>query len=249
MRRQVGSRLAKLWPKLVRPANWFHNMTGEDFIHALRRVVAPELNHLLTEPPLRPGDFGWFCREHAVITAAVAKSCGNHVDIVYGEVSIIVGTASITTRLAPSEDKHWWCKGLSLPIIDLSARMDFFRKDCRKHPPVMSEGRCGPIGVLITEDPSAHMVSYDRPYLVYTPIRTEPHSIEEFLTNKATLFFKGGEAAQITRRIFIHIQKLLSGSSRSYIGRMNQQQALADLRKTIDDSPRAVLAAIRGFTA
>gem|GEM_PF-4237769 len=220
-------------------------MTTEKFINSLKRIVAPELNHLLTEAPLRPGDFGWYCREHAVITAAIAKSFGHVLKIVYGEVSIVIGTICLTTRTAIPEDKHWWCLGLGLPIVDLSARLDFFRPECKKHLPVINDGPCGPLGVLITDDPSAHMISYDRPYLVYTPLRTETSSVEEFLTSRSTDFLKGAEAAQITRRIFIHIHRLLSGSSRSYIGRMNQYQALVDLQ-TIDDSPKAVFAHLRG---
>ena len=221
------------------------SMTSEKFIDSLRRIVAPELNHLLTEPPIRPGDFGWYCREHAVVTAALAKSFGHVLKIVHGEVSILVGTIGLTTRTAIPEDKHWWCDGLGLPIVDLSARLDFFRPECKKHQPVMKDGPCGPLGVLITDDPAAHMISYDRPYLVYSPIRTETTSIEEFLTSRSTAFLKTAEAAQITRRIFIHIHRLLLGSSKSYIGRMNQHQALVDLHK-IDDSTKAVLASLRG---
>jgi hypothetical protein len=220
-------------------------MTREAFIDSLKKVVGPELNHLLTEAPNRPGDFGWFCREHAVITTALAKAFGHKLDIVHGEVSIIIETTSFNTIECVPEDKHWWCKGLYHQIIDLSARMDCFSLKCKRHPPVMNEGISGPLGVLITDDLAAHKITYDRPYLVYTPIRTEHDSIEELLTTKAVTFLKGREPAQIARQAFVHICRLLTGSARSYIGRMNQRQSLFDLQ-SLDDSAQNVFRCLRG---
>lgn len=219
-------------------------MTREAFIDSLKKVVAPELNHLLTEAPKLPGDFGWFCREHAVITTALSRAFGFKMEIVYGDVSIIVGAASCHTLQSYPRDKHWWCRGLDLPVIDLSARLDFFSQKCKKHAPVMGDGVCGSFGVLITEDHADHKISYDRPYIVYTPIRSETDSIEELLTTKAVVFLKGRDAAKISRQIFIHIRRLLAGSALSYIGRMNQQKALFDLER-INDSTQNVFRHLR----
>ncbi len=220
-------------------------MTSDLFIQNLKRVIGPELNHLLTEPPVRPGDFGWFCREHSVITVAVAKAFGHSLELIHGDVSILIEPICLTSIGLPAEDKHWWCRGLDLPIIDLSARLDFFNARFKKHPPVLNLGNCGPLKVILADDGSAHARAYNGPHLIYTPITREPYSIEECLTSRSVSFLKGPEAAQITRRVFIHVCGLLRGTRHSYVKRMDQVRALRDLHR-IDDSPKAVRSHLHG---
>ncbi|MGJ8653648.1 MAG: hypothetical protein ACSHX8_10280 [Opitutaceae bacterium] len=63
----------------------------------IRATALKELNFILHEAPAEDGDWGWFCREHAVVIHAVAHMLGHRASIVEGLLVMQDGTHTLAT--------------------------------------------------------------------------------------------------------------------------------------------------------
>ncbi|MGJ8637981.1 MAG: hypothetical protein ACSHYA_01190 [Opitutaceae bacterium] len=63
----------------------------------IRTSAIKELNFILHEPPAEDGDWGWFCREHAVIIHAIAHMLGQKSRVVEGLLVMKDGAHTLAT--------------------------------------------------------------------------------------------------------------------------------------------------------
>lgn len=218
-------------------------MIASDVLKALEDTVAPEANHLLTEPPGPPkpeGDFGWFCREHAVITSILCHSFGYPVQIVRGDV-YVYNPPHFTLSCA---GEHWWCTGKISEVLDLSLKLEYLGSSLTTSHAVTGIGANGPFAVIVSSIQGAKNFQDDSPYIIYTPIEMLPFSATD-LVGDPTCLVTTSEAAHIVARSCLHIVALLKGDAISYIGRMTQPFALADLKRRFPDAIEIIKAIIQ----
>jgi hypothetical protein len=63
----------------------------------IRATALKELNFILHEAPAEDGDWGWFCREHAVVIHAVAHLLGHTATVMEGLLVMQDGTHTLAT--------------------------------------------------------------------------------------------------------------------------------------------------------
>ena len=89
--------------------------------------VRSELNHFFTEPPFAGAngdDAGWFCREHALVTAALARILGERSELCLGNLILHIPDAC-TFHMIDSDANHAWCRVEEISPIDASATMKY----------------------------------------------------------------------------------------------------------------------------
>lgn len=123
-------------------------MAISELLQSLQDTVAPEANHLLTEPPgpsKQPGDFGWFCREHAFITSILCHTLGHPVQIVRGDVG-----AHYPSHFSLScSGEHWWCAGALAEVLDLSLKLNYLGSPFTTSHAIIGVGSNGPFTIII----------------------------------------------------------------------------------------------------
>jgi len=210
-------------------------MTASEMLQSLQDTVAPEANHLLTEPPKPAGDFGWFCREHAVITSILCHVLGHPVQIVRGDV-IVHHPSNFTLSCA---GEHWWCTGAMAEVLDLSLKLDYLGSPLTTSHAIIGVGSNGPFTIIVSSKQSAKSIPGNSSYILYTPLETLSFSAGD-LAIRPTDLIPTAEAAEITARCCLHIHALLRGDAVSYIRRMSQFAALADLRRRFPNAVRNI---------
>lgn len=93
--------------------------------------VRDELSHLLSGPPTTgPGgnDAGWFCREHALIVAAISRMLGENPELCLGMLALRVPDVFLLDMRETDED-HSWCRVEGIAPIDASANTAHFGED------------------------------------------------------------------------------------------------------------------------
>jgi hypothetical protein len=93
-----------------------------DLVKGLTEKVKPELNHIYTEKPswaVDGGDFGWFCREHALHLYGIGRLLGQDVEICVGDV-MLRGPQGDTRHSIGIPDGHAWCCIDKLAPVDVS---------------------------------------------------------------------------------------------------------------------------------
>ena len=212
-------------------------MTKSATLELLRDTIAPEANHVLTEPPgfqKCPDDFGWFCREHAFITSVFCQAFGHPVNIIRGDVSIKISSdQSFTTRHTRSDRKHWWCSGAISPILDLSLNLTYFPSEVLLAHRVIDIGANGQFTIIVDANLSAHDVCHTTPHIIYTPIETEKFTAFD-LAFDPIKFLRETDSVEITSRLCVHLAEMFHGESEPYINRLPQARALIDLCKYKD---------------
>lgn len=215
-------------------------MIASELLQALQDTIAPEANHLLTEPPKPSGDFGWFCREHAVITSILCHALGHPVQIVRGDVDVhFPAQLPLTCR-----GEHWWCTGALSEVLDLSLKLDYLGRPFTTSHAVIGVGTNGPFTVVVSSEQGTKNIDGNSPYILYTPLETLPFSAGD-LAIKPTDLIPTAEAAEITARCCLHIHALLRGKAASYICRMSQSAALADLRHRFPEATGTIRTSIQ----
>lgn len=63
----------------------------------IRATALKELNFILHEAPAEDGDWGWFCREHAVVIHAIARMLGHNASVVEGLLVMKDGAHTLAT--------------------------------------------------------------------------------------------------------------------------------------------------------
>jgi hypothetical protein len=197
----------------------------------LRNTITPEANHLLIEPPgppKPPGDFGWFCREHAFICSILCRWLGYELQIVRGDVSI-VQPSRVPLSSAGHEFKHWWCTSNFAEVIDISLNLRHLHSPLSHFPPIIGIGTNGPFSIIVSHHKNANEIPRVAPIIAYSPIEMLPHTAEDLAENPQ-LLLDTDEAARIAARCCIHISQLIRGQVESYINGFDQASALASIR-------------------
>lgn len=104
-------------------------------------AIKSELNFLLWEEPFHTPngwDWGWFCREHALLAAVISELSGFKAKIVIGDYAI-VSSQAMATSFEPGSDHAWNIVNGVAPIdISLSVRRFVHGDDvtlvCPGHP-------------------------------------------------------------------------------------------------------------------
>jgi hypothetical protein len=202
-------------------------------LERLQKVAAPEFNYLLTEPPFRTADgadFGWYCREHAFCTHAVAALLGMRCRIVSGDFIVSVqGNKRLSS--IDTGSGHAWCTSRSSPVLDLSLHFREFGPGPQLTEPIVRLGRNGIFDVRILPLETRFDALFDTSIVGYIPRHEFKWTAVELADNPSH-FLPTREAAEISARIAVHTFAVMSGERASLIGTLNQADALAALRST-----------------
>jgi hypothetical protein len=93
--------------------------------------VKPELNHIYTEKPFvmtGGGDFGWFCREHALHLYGVATLLGKNAEICVGDVLLRLPQGNSFHSIGVPSG-HAWCCIDELAPVDVSLTLKYIYPD------------------------------------------------------------------------------------------------------------------------
>jgi hypothetical protein len=177
----------------------------DNLTRTLCEFISPEANHLLTERPDRPdapGDFGWFCREHALVTRKVLHAIGHEVDIVRGHVSIFLGGGKGFTTVTSGTDEHYWCRSTEYPLLDLSLNLKHFAGAPFRLGTILRPGTNGEFTIVVVPDERQHAPPDDAKYIYYTPL-------------DVTASIADPMALLVSELISLHIIDLVSGNTKS----------------------------------
>lgn len=195
-------------------------MKKSNFIKTtIEKIIAPEANHLLTEPPNRPrhlGDFGWFCREHCIITHIVLKSLKYPVEMISGDISIFYPKRLLLTTTKTYTDEHWWCTSPEFSIIDISATLKHLPNNPFFLNPIIGVGSNGEFTIITTTANKHQHESHNYPVIIYSPFKTQ-----------RDLQIKP-EAGFIAAAIAMHIIELIHEKTTSYQS-ISQKDALNEI--------------------
>lgn len=205
-------------------------------LDSLQRVIAPEFNFLLSEPPFRTNggrDFGWYCREHAFCTQTVAAVLGMPCRVVSGD--FIVSVQGIKRLSSLGEDSgHAWCTSTAAPVLDLSLHFREFGVGPQLAEPIVRLGRNGIFDVRILPEGTSVTTAFNTSVIGYIPRETFTWSAVA-LAESPSLLLPTPEAADICARIALHTVDVLTGASTSLVGSLDQAEALARLREARPD--------------
>jgi hypothetical protein len=87
-----------------------------------------EMHHFLWIEPTQVGgmtDPGWSCRDHAWLTALLARSLGHDPLLVHGEAFFVRGPAAGAASISGHQSPHNWVYLPDIGAIDLSTRCDW----------------------------------------------------------------------------------------------------------------------------
>lgn len=208
-------------------------LNSEIILGRLQREAAPEFNFLLTEPPFRTKggrDFGWYCREHAYCTQAVAALLGMACRVVNGD--FIVSVCDNKRLSSLHEDSgHSWCTSNGTSVLDLSLHFREFGPGPQLAEPIVKLGRNGIFDVRVLSEDTLVTAAFDTSVIGYIPRETCTWSALD-LVQQPSLLLPTREAAEISARITLHTFAVMNGRAASLIGTADQATALAQLRAT-----------------
>lgn len=125
-------------------------------LKALRQRIAPELNFLLTLPPVETPlgwDCGWRGPEHAWHAFFVARMFGSPATLCTGDFALLSQFVPPLSTL-DRETKHAWCTVGDIAPVDLSLTFAYFDRVPPLHSPITGEGLNGEWTVRYAEDDS-----------------------------------------------------------------------------------------------
>ena len=202
----------------------------------LQREAASEFNFLLTEPPFQSNggrDFGWYCREHAFCTQAVAALLGMACRVVNGDFIVSVRGNKRLSSLH-EDSGHSWCTCTATPVLDLSLHFRAFGPGPQLAEPIVKLGRNGIFDVRVLPENTSLMIAFETSVIGYIPRETCKWSAID-LAESPSLLLPTPEAAEISARVALHTFDVLSGTASSLIGKFDQADALASLRAARPD--------------
>lgn len=119
----------------------------------------------------------------------------------------------------------------------MSLKLEYLDSPLLTSHAIIGIGSNGPFTVIVSSEQGANNIDCNSPYILYTPLETLPFSARD-LAMKPTNLIPTPEAAEITARCCLHILALLRGDAVSYIGKMIQGAALADLRRRFPNATK-----------
>jgi hypothetical protein len=171
-----------------------------DISTILRKRIAPELNHLYTEPPFTGADggrdCGWYCREVALHVFFVSLLLGVDADLRLGDFHATFAPNSGISSVGDDADHAWGRVGTMLPV-DLSMTFRHFHGAPQLRMPICKTGTNGDYQIHYTTNalrslnsPARSVFLIEReivtpnvsdlisnPYLfIHPPDPTNPHS-------------------------------------------------------------------------
>jgi hypothetical protein len=125
-------------------------------LKTLRDVVAPELNHLYTTPPVETPngiDCGWHGRTHALHAFFIARMFGATADIRTGDYAVLSPYLPPLTSVDRPFD-HTWCSVNGVAPVDLALTLACFGQAPQLRTAIAGEGQNGDWKVHYGEDES-----------------------------------------------------------------------------------------------
>lgn len=208
------------------------SVNSEIILERLCREAAPEFNFLLSEPPFQTNggrDFGWYCREHAFCTQAIAALLGMACRVVNGDFIVsVLGNKRLSS--IHEDSGHSWCTSAASPVLDLSLHFREFGPGPQLAEPIVKLGRNGIFDVRILPENTSVTTAFETSVIGYIPRETCSWSVID-LVESPSLLLPTREAAEISARITLHTFDVLSGTASSLVGKFDQAGALASLRE------------------
>jgi hypothetical protein len=202
-------------------------LNSEIILGRLQRKAAPEFDFLLTEPPFRTSagrDFGWYCREHAFCTQAVAALLGMACRVVNGDFIVSVRDHKRLSSLHENSG-HSWCTAKATLVLDLSLHFREFGPGPQLAEPIVKLGRNGIFDIRVLPENTLVTAAFDTSVIGYIPRETCTWRAVD-LAESPSLLLPTHEAAEISARVALHTFDVLSGAASSLIGRVDQADAL-----------------------
>jgi hypothetical protein len=88
-------------------------------------VIRRELNHFLHQSPRLYNmtmDYGWNCRDHALLTALLVHSQGKRTALMHGKTVFVLGPRGNRAPFALRQDIHTWTAVEDYGLVDLSIK-------------------------------------------------------------------------------------------------------------------------------
>jgi hypothetical protein len=88
-------------------------------------VIRRELNHFLHQAPHLNNmtmDYGWNCRDHALLTALMVHSQGKRTALMHGKTVFVLGPRGNRAPFALRQDAHTWTAVEGYGLVDLSIK-------------------------------------------------------------------------------------------------------------------------------
>lgn len=199
----------------------------------LREKIKPELNKLYTERPdagdeRGQGDFGWFCREHALHCYFLFLMLGQPVTIRRGGITAWRSDGSKKyVSTVGSDSDHVWCEVAGIMPIDLSVNFEYY---CGSFPwvdIVFGSGRFREFDVSYGTDRTAHEAALatppERPLIDYCEHSAVTSSPDRLLQDPYSFLCRppdGGLVAHFGDDIFaaisLHLFLLATGEAHRF---------------------------------
>ncbi len=179
-------------------------------------------------------DFGWYCREHAFSTQVLAALLGLDCTIVRGDFIVSVHGDKRLSSLG-SDSGHYWCSCTSTPVIDLSLHFRAFGDGPQLAEPIVKEGRNGTFDVRLLPADTPPTAPFDTSIIGYIPRQQFTWSALEVIREPDRLL-PTREAGEISARVALHTYAVMHRAAISFVGILEQDEALARLRANYPDS-------------
>ena len=194
--------------------------------------ICPLLNHLLVTIPYRHNgglDFGWFCREHALITKVVLNHSGVECEIVRGDVLIYIGGQKRLTTVDTGSD-HVWCACKELLPLDLSMTFRHFPGYPNFNPPVLGCQGVDHFTVTAAKDEAMcpAVLESGRNTIVFIQKTALAYSSRQYI-DRPTILLEHDEAGRISLAIANYVIDLRSGMKPIVNVLQSQDESLATI--------------------
>ncbi|MBA4020277.1 MAG: hypothetical protein C0483_24210 [Pirellula sp.] len=216
-----------------------------------RTQIKPELNKLYTEPPTLTddGDWGWFCREHALHTYFLAKLFGFHATIRRGDLIGKLPSGGGINSAGCSSD-HVWCQIEDVVPVDLSATFEYFIG----FPSIAlvfgaREGRTDVVDYVAEHFDGYAVNRVQRPVLAYREKQMVALTDQQLLDDPYSFLNPGGWGKQfgldIFNKITLHLFEVACGrSQRMLVGRRGTEADLRTIRARYPDATGMIKTAL-----
>lgn len=229
-------------------------------LKTLRESVAPELNHLYTNPPAEiPNggglDYGWHGREHALHAFLIARMFGAEAELCTGDFAVLSRFVPALSTLGKDE-QHAWCSVNGVAPIDLSMTFRHLGQVPQLRSAIVGEGRNGDWNVSYAEDESVldesiqdgnEIIFIEKkvhadtagalvadPYLIIPPAKPDD------ATSWHALY-----GPSLYAKITLHCFRCASGAAKNVRHRLNRADSIAWISANYPDAEAQVLAKIK----
>jgi hypothetical protein len=243
----------------MRSARLRHIVGSVNIRHALRTVVAPELNFLYTVPPFQHHggitDCGWYCREHALHLRVLCAMLGVDADVRLGEFHLRCSIGRADS--GESGDGHAWCRVKSTLPVDLSMTLELYWGTAgpQLYRSVFGTGHNGDYAIGYHRFDEPEPVTSHPNYIVFREHSRVDHSADSLIRNPYSFLNapdttnpKSWEVLygfEIYARITMHCFTVLTARGKSIPKTLSQGDAARWVNRRYPNAVDAVLAELR----